>query len=108
MVLRIAPGPLRNAFGTRAAVKLEPTNEGACVTVTLHSDYWPTAFLTFWLGFALLFNVWVIVAGAHLQDLVPTLILPIAGVGFVALARLFARPDRAALLDFIRMVLSTA
>jgi len=105
MVLRIAPDAFRGALGTRAAVKLEPANEGTWVTVTLRSDYSQAAFITFWLGFVVLMNLGFVI-GSHLS--VVPLVLPLAGVGFIALARLFARPDRAALLDFIRMVLSTA
>ena len=105
MVLRISPGTLHNSFGTRAAVKLEPTNEGTWVTITLRSDHLPAAFMTFWVGFAVLLSF--LGATTNSQPLWFTLVFPACGFAFLALCRFFARPEGTKLVDFVRMLISS-
>ncbi len=85
---------------------LEPGGHGSRVKVTLRSYYVVAAFMSFWLGGVVLFNI-VVLAGAltgagHIEDLALTLLFLAFGFGFIAIGRLLAHPDRAGLLDFIR------
>jgi hypothetical protein len=97
---------LRSGLQMLAVVNLRPGGHGTELRITLRSEYFGAAFLTLWLGLAILFNIGILAAAlsgaAHVQDLGFTIGFPIFGVGIVALNRLIANPDRARLLDFIR------
>jgi hypothetical protein len=103
-------GAAREAFLTRAFVKLQPMNGGAQVEVTLRSHYFVAANMTVWIAVAALFNVAaaaVVVYGvAQPVTLVVSLLVLGMGISFIPQGRFFARSDRAALLDFVSMVLS--
>jgi hypothetical protein len=96
---------VNNSFQTLAGVKVQPGGHGTLVEVTLRTSYFVSGFITLWLGFAILFNLFLI-ATARFQDLGFALVFPIFGFGLLALGRLLCLSDRSTLLDFIRMVLS--
>ena len=89
-----------------AEVNLQPGGHGTELRVTLRSEYFGAAFISLWLGFAILFNIVFLAealsGAAHVQDLGFTIAFPIFGIGLVALNRLIAHPDRRKLLEFIR------
>lgn len=105
IVLLRRPAWVRNSFGTVAAVRCQQGGRGTVMRVTLRSRYFTSAFMTFWLGAVLIFNVFLLYSvasgPASPLDLFPLLMLAF-GIGFVVLGRLFARNEGAALLDFIR------
>jgi hypothetical protein len=75
------------------------------VTITLRSDYLPAAFMTFWLGLALVLST--VGAITNGQPLWFALVFPACGLALLALCRFFARPEGARLLDFVRMLISS-
>jgi hypothetical protein len=92
----------RNSFETVADVKLQPGGLGTQVHVTLRSEYVVSVFITFWLGFAIVFNIVVFVTGpAQLSVRFVTLVFPAFGFGLLALGRLLAMRDRSALMEFV-------
>jgi hypothetical protein len=102
IVLRRRHVMLNNSFETLADVKLQPGGQGTQVHVTLRSNYLVAAFITLWLGFAIVFNIVIFASGtARLGDLVLTLFFPVFGFGFLAFGRLLAQGDRAALMEFV-------
>ncbi len=82
---------------------------GTRLKVTLRSSYSMASFMTVWLGFVLLFNLFFVIAAftsrVQLGDLLVPLVLFVFGLGFVAIGRLIALGDSDALLDFIRTAL---
>jgi hypothetical protein len=109
VVLRLRHMWVHNAFQTIAVVNLEPGGHGTRARVTFRSYYYVAAFMTFWIGAVLLFNV--VVAGevltgsAQIGDLAYTLPFLAFGFAFVAFGRLLARREAPALLDFIRQTI---
>jgi hypothetical protein len=94
----------RNSFETVADVKLQPGGQGTQVSVTLRTSTFVSAFITLWLGFAIVFNVVMVANGAHASDLVLSLIFPVFGFGLLSFGRLLALRDRAALMEFVGQV----
>jgi hypothetical protein len=97
---------VRNSFRTRAYVNTSPGGRGTIIGITLRSSQVVAAFMTLWLGFAILFNALVLIGaisgGGHLEDLLFTVPFPLFGFGLLAFGRWETRPDGLALLDFIR------
>jgi hypothetical protein len=106
VVLRRRHQWIHNSFQTVAFVKLQPGGHGTEVHVTLRSNYLVAAFITFWLGLVVFFNLFVLIASlggrAHFEDLGFTVAFLVFGFGFIAFGRLLARPESPALLEFIR------
>lgn len=100
---------VHNAFQTVAVVKLEPGGHGTRASVTFRSYYYVAAFMTFWIGAVVLFNLVIVGEGlsssGQLADLVYSLPFLAFGFAFVAFGRLIARPEAPALLDFIRQTI---
>ena len=105
VLLKVRHMFLRSGLQMIGVVKLRPGGHGTEVVVTLRSEYYGATFLTLWLGFVLLFAVFilgeVIVGAAHVEDLIFIGWFLGFGIGFIALNRLIAHPDRARLLEFI-------
>lgn len=104
-VLRLRHTWLHNSFQTLAAITLAPGGHGTQVQVTLRSRYDAAAFLTLWLGLAIIGSVVTVVqaiGGASLDVFWFAVPFPAFGFGFIAFGRLLARPERPGLLDFIR------
>jgi hypothetical protein len=97
---------VRNSFRTFAFVTTHPGGRGTRIDVTLRSAYIVAGFMTFWLGFATLFNVPILMGaiggGGQVGDLLFTVPFPLFGFGLIAFGRWETRPDGPALLDFIR------
>jgi hypothetical protein len=94
---------LSNSFETVADARLQPGGQGTQVHVAFRTSYVMSAFITLWVGFAIVVNL-VIVANGHLSDLVVTLSFPALGFGWLAFGRLRARRDRTALMEFVGRV----
>ncbi len=92
-----------NSFDTLADVKLQPGGEGTQVDVALRTNYVMSAFITLWVGFAVVVNIVIFVNG-HISDLVVTLLFPAFGFGVLAFGRLRALRDRTALMEFVSRV----
>jgi hypothetical protein len=104
IVLWRRPTWLRNSFGTVAVVRCGAGGRGTTLHITLRSRYVVAGFVTFWLGFVVIFNLVNLYnsAGAvSFEQDFPLFMLAI-GIGFLALGRLLARGEGPALLDFIR------
>jgi len=106
VILKLRHMLLRSGLQMLAEVNLRPGGHGTELRVTLRSEYFGAAFISLWLGFAIVFNIGVLTAAlggsARFEDLLFTMLFPIFGIGIVALNRLIAHADRARLLDFIR------
>ena len=95
---------LHNAFETLAVVTLQPGGHGTQVEITSRSDYLVAAFITLWLGFVVLIAGVGAVLSGKAEAWGFLLFFLLFGFGFMALGRLLARSDRAALLEFIAQV----
>jgi hypothetical protein len=93
---------------TIAYVDLQPSDHGTRVHVTLRSHPFIAAFMTVWLALvAALGAAASVLAGAtHLWATVAPLLLLAFGFAFIALGRWLVRSERAALLEFISVVIS--
>ena len=109
LVLRMRHLWMRNSYFPLAVVHLRPGGRGTQVEVTLRSHYLLAAFMTFWLGFAIIMSLVVLVAivGGHAPtaDLWFILPFPLFGLGLLAVGRAFGERDGRALLEFISRVL---
>jgi hypothetical protein len=92
-----------------AFLRLSPGGHGTQVQVTLRSRYDAAGFLTLWLGIAILISVVTVIqvigGAGSVRDLWFALLFPFFGVAVIVFGRLLARPERAALLDFIRQTI---
>jgi len=108
-VLRLRHIWVRNSFQTFAFLRLSPGGHGTHVQVTLRSRYDAAAILAIWLGIAIVISILsltqVISGAGNAQDLWFALLFPFFGVVVIVFGRLLARPERAALLDFIRQTI---
>ncbi len=96
---------LNNSFETLADVTLPPGGQGTQVNVRLRTSYFASIFITFWLGFTILFNIVVITNGtARPGDISLTLLFPVFGFGLLAFGRLLALGDRSAVMEFVGQV----
>jgi hypothetical protein len=106
LVIRLRRLYLRSGLQTVAAVRVRPGFQGSEIQVTLRSDLFTSAFMTFWIGFTIIFNLVFLGSalngGAHFADLAFTGLFPIWGFAFIAIARLIGHSDGRRLLDFIR------
>jgi hypothetical protein len=97
---------VRNSFRSFAFVRTSPGGRGTRIDVSLRSAYIVAGFMTFWLGFVILFNVPIVIGaisgGGHVDDLLFSVPFPLIGFGMLAFGRWLTRPDGPALLDFIR------
>jgi hypothetical protein len=95
---------------TIAYVDLEPSDQGTRVHATLRSHPFIAAFMTVWIAMVAAFNVGVLVlvlgGATQLWNLVVPLLMLIFGLGFIALGRWLVRSEGAALLQYIRVVIS--
>jgi hypothetical protein len=97
---------MQSGLQTLAAVKVRPGLQGSEIQVTLRSDRFTSAFITFWIGSMIIFNLVVVGTalngGEHFADLAFTVLFPIWGFAFTAIGRLISYSDGRKLLDFIR------
>lgn len=100
----------REAFRTLAYIKLQPGEQGTEVRLTLRSHYFVAAFITGWIALVALFNAFtaaiIVTAGAQPYGLVLPFFLAGLGILFIPVGRFQVRSEPAALLDFVRMVIS--
>ena len=100
----------REAFRTFAYIKLQPGDRATQVQVTLRSHYFVAVFVTAWIALVALFNAAtvaiVVTGGAQPYGLVVPFFLVGLGISFIPLCRFLVRSERAALLDFVGMVMS--
>jgi hypothetical protein len=106
VVLHVRHWWLSNAFETLAVVALHPGGDGTRMDITFRSQYFVAAFISFWLtAVVLIIGLGTLLStNAQPQGLVVLPLFLFFGMGFIALGRLLARPDRAALLEFIARV----
>jgi ABC-type multidrug transport system permease subunit len=108
MILRRRERWLHNSFRMLADVRLRPGGHGTQVEITLRSQNSAAVLVTLWLGLVVL--VTIVFFGSVLNGTNPPELLVVMpfflffGLGFMAVGRLLARSDRAALLEFIARV----
>jgi hypothetical protein len=95
---------------TIAYVDLEPSDQGTRVHATLRSHPFIAAFMTVWIAMVAAFNIVIlalVLGGAtHPWNLVFPLLMLIFGFAFIGFGRWLVRSERAALLDYIGVVIS--
>jgi hypothetical protein len=100
----------RQFFRTIAYVDPQAMDHGTKVRVTLQSETVASVLATAWIAMVGAFNVAVLalVLGGATQfwNLVVPLVMLIFGFAFIALGRWLVRAERAALLDYVRVVIS--
>jgi hypothetical protein len=108
IVLRQRNMWVRNSFQTYADVRLRPGGHGTQVEITLRSQYFVAAFMTFWLAVVSLFTIVgfgaVLIGTTEPSALLGIGLFLLFGFGFVAFGRLLARPGREPLIEFIARV----
>jgi len=108
MILRRRERWLHNSFRMLADVRLRSGGHGTLVEITLRSQNSAAVLVTLWLGLVVL--VTIVFFGSVLNGTNPPELLVVMpfflffGLGFMAVGRLLARSDRAALLEFIARV----